>query len=64
MAYHLEGQLLEVCTCKALCPCWVAYNGCKVNYTSYVIHRVINGFDIPYITCDDFNMVIVREFFN
>ena len=23
MAYLLEGRLLEVCTCKAICPCWV-----------------------------------------
>jgi hypothetical protein len=23
MAYTLEGQLLEVCSCKTLCPCWV-----------------------------------------
>ena len=23
MSYTLEGQLLEVCTCKAVCPCWV-----------------------------------------
>ena len=23
MAYQLEGQLLEVCTCNVLCPCWV-----------------------------------------
>lgn len=23
MPYKLEGQLLEVCTCKAICPCWV-----------------------------------------
>jgi hypothetical protein len=23
MAYELEGQLLEVCTCNILCPCWV-----------------------------------------
>ncbi|HEX4884230.1 MAG TPA: DUF1326 domain-containing protein [Casimicrobiaceae bacterium] len=23
MAYALEGRLLEVCTCKAVCPCWV-----------------------------------------
>ena len=23
MAYQVEGQLLEVCTCKILCPCWV-----------------------------------------
>jgi hypothetical protein len=23
MAYEIEGRLLEVCTCNALCPCWV-----------------------------------------
>jgi hypothetical protein len=23
MAYEVEGQLLEVCTCNILCPCWV-----------------------------------------
>jgi hypothetical protein len=23
MPYELEGQLLEVCTCKVLCPCWI-----------------------------------------
>src|SRR3972149_1247246 len=23
MAYQLEGRMLEVCTCKAVCPCWV-----------------------------------------
>ena len=23
MAYQLEGQLFEVCTCKVLCPCWI-----------------------------------------
>ena len=23
MGYQVEGQLLEVCTCNILCPCWV-----------------------------------------
>jgi hypothetical protein len=23
MAYELEGNLLEVCDCKVLCPCWI-----------------------------------------
>lgn len=23
MAYRLQGTLLEVCTCKSVCPCWV-----------------------------------------
>src|SRR5262249_8371770 len=23
MAYCLQGSILEVCTCKVLCPCWI-----------------------------------------
>lgn len=23
MAYQLEGQVIEVCTCNAICPCWI-----------------------------------------
>ena len=23
MGYQVKGQLLEVCTCNILCPCWV-----------------------------------------
>jgi hypothetical protein len=23
MAYQLEGRMLEVCTCNAICPCWI-----------------------------------------
>jgi len=23
MPYQLEGQVIEVCTCNAICPCWV-----------------------------------------
>ncbi len=23
MAYQLEGQMLEVCSCNVICPCWV-----------------------------------------
>lgn len=26
MAYSLQGDLLEVCTCKVLCPCWIGEN--------------------------------------
>jgi hypothetical protein len=26
MSYHVEGRLLEVCTCNILCPCWVGEN--------------------------------------
>lgn len=24
MGYRLEGNMLEVCTCEVICPCWVA----------------------------------------
>ncbi len=23
MSYHLEGRMLEACSCNAICPCWV-----------------------------------------
>ena len=23
MGYQVKGRLLEVCTCRTLCPCWV-----------------------------------------
>jgi hypothetical protein len=26
MAYSLQGDLLEVCTCNVLCPCWIGEN--------------------------------------
>lgn len=26
MGYKLEGRLLEVCNCNAICPCWVGEN--------------------------------------
>ena len=26
MGYHLKGELLEVCDCKTLCPCWIGEN--------------------------------------
>jgi hypothetical protein len=26
MGYHLTGEMLEVCDCNTLCPCWVGEN--------------------------------------
>ena len=26
MGYHLKGELLEVCDCNTLCPCWIGEN--------------------------------------
>jgi hypothetical protein len=28
VSYEVEGQLLEVCTCNILCPCWLT-QGCQ-----------------------------------
>jgi len=62
MAYEVEGQLLEVCTCNILCPCWVGEdpdNGkCdgllgwhitkgSINGTSVVGHSIVALAHIP-----------------
>lgn len=50
MAYQLEGQLLEVCTCNVLCPCWVGEdpdNGTCDAIVAYHIERgSVNGTDV------------------
>jgi len=43
MAYKLEGRLLEVCTCKVLCPCWIGENpdgGTRDGVMAYQINIV------------------------
>lgn len=50
VAYHLEGDLLEVCDCKVLCPCWIgedADNGtCDAIVGYHVEKGTINGTDV------------------
>ncbi len=50
MAYQLEGQLLEVCTCNVLCPCWIGEDpdgGTCDGVVAYRIERgVIDGVDV------------------
>lgn len=50
MAYHLEGKLLEVCTCKVLCPCWIGEdpdNGdCKGMLAWHIDKGDVNGVDV------------------
>jgi hypothetical protein len=54
MSYHLEGDLLEVCTCKILCPCWVGENpdgGVCDSSLAYHIHQgEIDGVDVSGLT--------------
>ena len=50
MAYHLEGQLLEVCDCRVLCPCWIGEdpdNGTCDSVLAYHFDKgIIDGVDV------------------
>ena len=50
MGYRLEGDLLEVCDCKVLCPCWIGEdpdNGSCQTALAYVIRAgEIDGVDV------------------
>ena len=50
MAYDVEGRLLEVCTCKVLCPCWVGEDPdsgtCDGVLAWQVDKGTVNGTDI------------------
>jgi len=54
MAYDLEGALLEVCTCKILCPCWVGEdpdNGtCQSIMAWHFDSGTIDGVDVSGLT--------------
>src|SRR5579862_8343464 len=55
MAYDLEGQLLEVCTCKILCPCWVGEDPdgdgtCQSVNSWHIDKGQINGVDVSHLT--------------
>ncbi len=54
MAYDLTGALLEVCTCKILCPCWVGEdpdNGdCQSIMAWHFESGVIDGVDVAGLT--------------
>jgi len=54
MAYHLQGSLLEVCTCKILCPCWVGedpdFGDCKSAMAWHFDQGTIDGVDVAGLT--------------
>jgi len=54
MAYQLEGDLLEVCDCNVLCPCWIgedADNGtCDAALAWNVEKGTIDGVDVSGLT--------------
>ncbi len=54
MTYTLEGQLLEVCTCKAICPCWVGEDPdggtCDGTIAWHIKKGTIKGVDVSGLT--------------
>jgi len=62
MAYTLEGELLEVCTCKVLCPCWIGEDpdgdGTCDSVNSWHINRgQIDGVDVSNLTIATVNHI-------
>ena len=54
MAYQLEGQLLEVCDCKVLCPCWIGEDPdggtCDAIVAYHIERGTVNGTDVSGLT--------------
>jgi hypothetical protein len=54
MAYRLHGSILEVCTCKVLCPCWIGEDPDNGTCDSTVAYHVdtgsVNGVDVSGLT--------------
>ena len=50
MAYTIEGQLLEVCTCRVLCPCWIGedpdFGTCEGTLAWKIEKGTINDVDV------------------
>jgi hypothetical protein len=50
MSYELQGQLLEVCPCNVLCPCWIGedpdYGTCDSVNAYHIEHGQVNGVDV------------------
>jgi hypothetical protein len=55
--YHLEGRLLEVCTCDVLCPCWVGADPdggtCDAIVAWHIDTGTIQGVDVSGLTIAD-----------
>ncbi len=49
MAYQLEGNSLEACTCETNCPCWAGYEpneGCDTVLSWHIDEGTIEGVDV------------------
>jgi hypothetical protein len=43
MGYRLEGDLLEVCNCNVLCPCWIGEDPDPGFCESALAYRIVRG---------------------
>jgi hypothetical protein len=54
MGYHLKGEILEVCDCKTLCPCWIGEdpdNGtCRASVAYRIESGQVEGVDVSGLT--------------
>lgn len=54
MAYRLEGTMLEVCTCNAICPCWIGQDPdgdtCEGVIAWHFDKGEVNGTDVTGLT--------------
>ena len=54
MGYQLEGQLLEVCDCEVLCPCWIGEDPdggtCDAIIAYHIERGSVNGTDVSGLT--------------
>lgn len=50
MPYHLEGSLVELCTCRVLCPCWIGedpdYGTCDKLLVWRIDRGAIDGLEV------------------
>ena len=62
MGYQVKGQLLEVCTCNILCPCWVGEDPdgdgyCDAVMAWHIDRGTINGTDVSDLTMSLINHI-------
>lgn len=54
MSYRIEGKLLEVCTCKAICPCWIGDDpdggSCDGTLAWHIDKGSVGGTDVSGLT--------------
>jgi len=54
MGYRLQGELLEVCDCNTLCPCWIGENPdngtCQSTLAYHIEQGEIDGLDVSGLT--------------